>query len=197
MAIAFEAATEKAKQFLQDQRYSEGRDLYNAKVFRGTLLSDYSSRFFMNPAVRAAILNSYLDDFQGEAGELAEETLRHALASMIEAGEPMPEDLRMIAAEFLRGTAPRPRRKTGRKEISYLHSRIVWAILQLKAEGMQVTRNDEPHVSSRNETSACDAVAKALRELGLSPGSFAGVKRIWLEERSFIEIAWKVEQKLI
>jgi hypothetical protein len=191
MAIAFEAATEKAKQFLQDQRFSEGRDLYNAKDYRGTLLSDYSSRFFMDPAVRAAILNAYLDDFQGKAGELAEETLRHALASMIEAGEPMPEDLRMIAAEFLRGTAPRPRRKTGRKEISYLHSRIVWTIILLKAEGMSVTRND-----ASEPESACDAVAAALKDLRLRPTTYAAVKRIWLADHSFIEAAANV-QKLI
>lgn len=197
MAIAFEAAKEKAKQFLQDERYSEGRDLYNAQVYHVSLLADYFSRFFRNPAVRTAILNAYLDDFQGEGGEEAEGVLRYSLAFMIEAREPMPEHLRMVAAEFLRGTAPRPKRKTGRKALSYLHSRIVWAILQLKAEGMQVTRNDQPNVSSTNETSACDAVAKALRELGLRPGSFAGVKRIWLEERSLIEIAWNVEQKLI
>ena len=181
VAIKYPQAVEKAKQFLLQERCSEGRDLYDGGEAEARLIADIATSLFMMPS---AVLEACRHSVRGQ------ELLRYALALKIEAGEPIPEEFRVLAANFLRGTAPQKNRKTGRKEAWFLHSRIVWAIILLKAEGMSATRNDES-----DPESACDAVAAALKELELRPTTFAGVKRIWLAERPLIETAWSVEQK--
>jgi hypothetical protein len=182
MPIAFKEAIAEAKQFLQDQRHSEGRDLYDGSEMEALLIGRISENLFMMPA---AALEAFKHSARGQ------EFLRHALALKIEAGEPIPIEFRELAAGFLRGTAPRNNRKTGRKDATFLHSRIAWAVMHLKAEGMYATRNDESEPQS-----ACDAVAAALSELGLSPKTYAGVKGVWLKGRSLVETFWSIETAL-
>lgn len=181
MAIAYNEAIAVAKQFLQDERHSEGRDLYDGREIEALLITNIAAKLFTMPS---AVREACRDDALGQ------EVLRHALASKVEAGEPIPEEFRELAAGFLRGAPPRNNRKTGRKDATFLHSRIVWAIIHLKTEGMKATRND----ASELRESACDAVAAALKELKLRPASYLSVKRIWLAERSFIEAAWSVQK---
>jgi hypothetical protein len=175
MPIAFKEAIAEAKQFLQDQRHSEGRDLYDGREMEALLIGRISENLFMMPA---AALEACKHSARGQ------EFLRHALALKIEAGEPIPIEFRELAAGFLRGTAPQPKRNAGRKESWFLHSRIAWAVMHLKAEGMKATRTDD----SKRKESACDAVAAALGELKLSSITYGQVKRIYLEKRSLIEV---------
>ena len=50
------------------------------------------------------------------------------------------------------------------------------AVLIRVDDGMTATRND-----ASEATSACDAVADAMKELELEPADFYSVKRIWLD----------------
>jgi hypothetical protein len=54
---------------------------------------------------------------------------------------------------------------------------------------LTATRND-----TSKHVSACDAVAEALRQLGLKPLSFNGVKRIWLDGRWIVAVARQFDE---
>lgn len=87
----------------------------------------------------------------------------------------MPTEARDWLLKVLRDEIQRPKAKAGRKPKDWTYVLIWAAILSRVNEGMVATRND-----ASEPTSACDAVAKALAELNLTPSTFDGVKRIWL-----------------
>lgn len=88
----------------------------------------------------------------------------------------MRDDIRAWLIDYLRGNAPRPKGKAGALDKRALHQRIHIVVAGLVLDGMNATRND-----ASEPTSACDAVADALAELGLEPATFHGVKRVWLD----------------
>lgn len=98
-----------------------------------------------------------------------------AIAHALELGEPLPTEALEWIVQYLRGKVNRPKAKSGRKSEYWFHALIWLAVGSLANDGMTATRNDESPA-----TSACDAVANALAELGLEPTTFHGVKRIWL-----------------
>jgi hypothetical protein len=102
--------------------------------------------------------------------------LRLGIAHLLEQGEELPPEALTWLVRHLRGEVTRPKAGSGAKTQVFLHTQICTAVLTLVHEyGMKATRND-----SSEATSACDAVADALAELGLKPTTFHGVKRIWL-----------------
>lgn len=101
--------------------------------------------------------------------------LRHLVAAALERGETLHPVVTEWLTSYLRGeivepkTAGRPKR-----ESTAIDGAIRRAVETLVAKGMTATRSDtSPH------TSACDAVAKAMLELGLTPSSYGQVARIW------------------
>ena len=128
----------------------------------------------------------YLSKFaKGDASE--NDIARRILAGMVKYGEPLSSELRELAAAFIRGEGPTPVRNAGRKTNPFLRTRIAMAVaILVHVHGLTATRND----GSSQTTSACDAVADALRELELTPKEFNGVKQIWLEYRQsiFVEL---------
>ena len=103
------------------------------------------------------------------------DALRLGIARSLEQGEELhPEALKWLL-QHLRGEVNRPKARAGAKSGFWLHSLIWMAVGTRVLDGMKATRND-----ASEPTSACDAVAEALVELGLEPTTFYGVKRIWL-----------------
>lgn len=103
------------------------------------------------------------------------DALRLGIAHSLERGEELPPEARQWLVRHLRGEATRPKAPAGRKNEFWLHMFIWMAVGNRVMDGMTATRND-----ASEATSACDAVADALVELGLEPATFHGVKRIWL-----------------
>ena len=100
-------------------------------------------------------------------------------ATYVETGIFMPETLAKWAAAVLRGEQKRPVRRGKFAEGTGLRNIHIWEVARILVKrGMTATRND---VSPA--TSACDAVAEALKQMEESPSSYASVKRIWNEFR--------------
>jgi enoyl-CoA hydratase/carnithine racemase len=103
------------------------------------------------------------------------DVLRLGVAHSLEQGEELPPEALQWLVRYLHGDLTRPKARAGRKDEYWLHQ-VIWMAVTIRVdEGMTATRNDE----SRSP-SACDAVADALKELGLEPTTFHSVKRIWL-----------------
>lgn len=105
-------------------------------------------------------------------------------ARFVERGDPLPDALRLWAIEALKGkkapSTPRNQRK-GIKNEDWWHKFYVWsAVLDLVELGMRPTRN-----AASEPVSACDAVASAMRELGLNPMSYSGVYEVWNTYQGF------------
>lgn len=107
------------------------------------------------------------------------DALRFGSATHLYLGNSLPVAVRHWLAEYLQGKKKRPRRASGRGSSIGWHINIAVAVDILVGAGMTATRN----VTS-DETSACDAVACALSELGQTPNSFTRVKKIWGEIKS-------------
>ena len=111
-----------------------------------------------------------------EVHEGSFDVLRFGIAHSLEQGEVLPSEALTWLVRHLRGEVTRPKAGAGAKKQVFLHTQIWVAVLTLVHEyRMKATRND-----ASEATSACDAVADALAELGLKPTTFHGVKRIWL-----------------
>jgi enoyl-CoA hydratase/carnithine racemase len=104
------------------------------------------------------------------------DALRLGVAYALEQGEELPPEVLQWLVRHLRGKAARPKARAGAKSVLWLHI-IIWnSVGNFVSDGMKATRND-----ASEPTSACDAVADALVELGLEPATFHSVKRIWLQ----------------
>ena len=170
--LSYPEAVELAKWFLNSQRFEDGRDLYDGKVNYQITIERISEM----------LLHNYPDTLIENDDPLPRDILRDALAAFVESGRPIPKKFRQHAAVFMRGEKG-PNRKAGIKEKPYLQSRIVWAVAWLTHEGLTAMRND-----ASAKTSACDAVAEALAQLDLSPITFSGVKRIWLDGKWLVSV---------
>ena len=104
------------------------------------------------------------------------DSLRFGAAVLLFLDQDLPSVIRLWVSEYLQGKKERPSDASGRGSSIGWHIRIAMAVKLLVHSGMKATRND-----ASKKTSACDAVAQALSELGASPNSFARVKKIWLE----------------
>lgn len=104
------------------------------------------------------------------------ETLRLGIADQLEANKNLHPKLVVWLIGYLRAEYGPVKGKPGRREASRLHRIVVDAIQELVDSGWKATRNDE----TSSPTSACDILAEALRDSGLTPTTFKGVKGIWL-----------------
>lgn len=192
----FAAAVAQAKGFIETYRLKNGRDIAISSGYESHLadrvgrLTAYSALFGFD----GSILSGESGDFSAERAQavwddgvdsLIEgakyehstfQALKLGLAAEIESGREIPPRLRKWLIGYLRGEIEVPAARAGRIKSTGLHSLVAHAVADLVESGMTATRNE----ASAPE-SACDAVASALAELGLSPITFAGVKRIWLD----------------
>jgi hypothetical protein len=97
--------------------------------------------------------------------------------SYLENGILIAKTLAKWAAAVLRGEKKRPVRHGKCAEGTLLRNINIREVTRILVKrGMTATRND---VSPA--TSACDAVAEALKQMEESPSSYASVKRVWNE----------------
>lgn len=203
----FRIAVEWAKQAIQQERYVDGWDIATASGWESHL--NERAGHLVRYNVTSGYPNVLFSDDPGEfseerakqnwdanVAELLSEvsTSRRAfeaailgLASAIEEGAEIHPALRPFLAKVLRGHFRPPSQKAGRGESTGLHTIIVNLIADMAFAGWQPLRND---VSS--PISACDVMAIALRELSLSPITYAGVKRIWTQrDREMVQFRFR------
>ena len=103
------------------------------------------------------------------------QALKLGVAYSIENGLDLPKTVKAWLASYLRDEIAPPKKAAGSKSKLDIHLSIYSAVGILVASGMTATRNDQGP-----STSACDAVAEAMAELGLKPATFHGVKGVWM-----------------
>ena len=97
------------------------------------------------------------------------------LAYELENGRNIPAEARLWLAQYLRGEIKPPNQKRGRKNNPGLEVLIYFAVEGGVGRGLTATRND----ATKQNHSACDAVARALGEMRLPYANFDSVKDIW------------------
>lgn len=181
--ISFREAVDMAKEALSKPRYDEaGNDLYTRAGLNRSI-ANKTAHFLHGPRFLTDLSgNSVIVDYT-QSVELSDPELFEAycemLAQKVEAGESIPVKFRELVAGLVRRDYKVPHKKTGTGS-GILHSCIAEAVAGLVKFGLTETRN----YTNVNGASACDAVAVALGELGLSPLTHSGVKGIWLKKRN-------------
>jgi len=104
------------------------------------------------------------------------DAIRFGIALHLRIEKELPQIILDWLIEHLQGKTKRPRKAAGRGISLGLHITVAHVVRVLVDRGMHATRN-----AASPATSACDAVAKALSELGMTPNSFEGVKAVWLK----------------
>jgi hypothetical protein len=164
MTIEFTEAVRRSKKLIESglegkfRQHSSGE--FQLRTMGGSMLRKDPAR----------LLNWAAGDAEGF------DALRFAVADALEQGEQLPAEIREWLLKYLRGETLRPKGVAGRKGEDWLHQLIYMAVLCRIDDGMTATRNDESP-----KTSACDAVAEAMSEIGREPATFHGVKRVWLD----------------
>ena len=142
-------------------------------------MAAHASGQFMATTLGASMLRNKPDELLAWAKSNADgfDALCLGVAHAVERGfdEELTQEIRKWLAGILRGEVQRPKARAGRGSGGWLHHLIWIAVSSRVGDGMSATRND-----ASEPTSACDAVAEALAELGLEPATFHGVKRVWL-----------------
>lgn len=165
-------------------RYTEAVAHARQKIHAGldsdpiwSMIRERSAAQAIKIAADAGDLALILDWAEGDAAGF--DALKEGICFSLERGEALHPDIVQWLLKYLRGEVSRPASKSGAKKAEWWSLRICLAVNELVEAGLSCMRNDvsEP-------TSACDAVADALAELGLSPTSYASVKRIWLATRA-------------
>jgi hypothetical protein len=104
------------------------------------------------------------------------DALRFGIAHSLRANLDIPWDAKVWLAEYLTDQRTRPISTAGRKSLVARDIQVWLAVRYLVDKGMFATRS-----LSSPATSACDAVAAALKQLGETPQSYLGVKNKWRE----------------
>ena len=189
--LEFREAVEMARWYLLHERYDENlRDLYDRQVAEAASIAQIAPMFSKQLAIGGLSGgNVQTLNFPNDldiSNPLHFDVMREVIAKKIETCASLEQIERSLAMELIKGRIERPSKKAGNKEATFLHSRIVWAVAWLQAEGLTAMRSDETRSDETKGASACDAVATALGELGLAPLTFSGVKRIWVERHSLL-----------
>ena len=111
------------------------------------------------------------------------EGLKRGVAHALERSDVVPPSVQDWLVKYLRSEFDPPAKSVGAEKATQLHVAIYTAITFLLLEGMKATRAD--HGSAT--TSACDAVAEAMKDLGLKPATFSGVKRVWFDMQNYFD----------
>ncbi|MET4100626.1 hypothetical protein ABIE58_000037 [Roseovarius sp. MBR-78] len=143
----------------------------------GEKFEDHKSGRHFNMSMGVTLIRSKPDKLLAwaKADPAGFEALRLGVAHALEHGEDFAPEIHDWLVQFLRGEADRPKASAGRHGNHWLHQLIMMVVYALVSQGMTATRND-----ASEPTSACDAMADALSELGMEPATFHGVKRVWL-----------------
>lgn len=104
------------------------------------------------------------------------DALRYGAAQLIAIGQDMSPSIRFWVTKYLHGKIERPLTGPGSKGKDGLHAEIFFMVSRLVELGLISTRND-----ASAPLSACDAVADAIKVLGMKPNSYDRVKVIYRE----------------
>lgn len=102
--------------------------------------------------------------------------LRYGLAQSLALKQDIPDAARMWLVDYVLGRIEEPMRPSGRKKSSTKNAMIFLAVKTVERQGLARFRGDYD-----TPTSGCDAVAVALRELGMTPTSYSQVKKIFTQ----------------
>lgn len=169
---SYQEAVERARKFLESWMAGNSQGLAAGKN-----LADACDWRAMNSEVLGGAM---LRNRPGELVAWAKadrdgwDALRLGVANALERGEEIPPEAAEWLALILRGEIERPHGTPGTHDSEGLHTAIFIAVHSLVRSGMYATRND-----ASPATSACDAVADAMSEIGLRPATFHGVKKVW------------------
>lgn len=118
------------------------------------------------------------------------EVLQRVTAYYVERGRVLPEPLQIWAAGILRSSVPEPPKKAGRPKG---RSGMQRAILDLVETITKETDLKPTRGNYSQPRSACDAIAEAFRQIGMTPNSFGGVRDAYEAEKRRIR---EEDQKL-
>lgn len=184
----YRQAVEWSKGYISERRIVGSHDIATPKghqnetsKFVGELLAGLPS--FLDPSYKAGqVTNSSISDEavlsllkNASVKPMFFDAIRFGIANQLDTDGELHPLLREWLINYLRGNIVPPKGAAGRLEESGLHRIISDAIEILVDEGWTATRNDE----SLSQTSACDVLADALKEMSLAPITFAGVKKVW------------------
>ncbi|NHM17657.1 hypothetical protein [Tritonibacter mobilis] len=173
---SYQEAVQRARKFLESWMAGNGHGLTAGKN-----LADARDWQAMNSEVLgAAMLRKKPGDLVAWAKADREgwDALRLGVASALERGDEIPPEAAKWLALNLRGAIERPLGNPGTHDAEGLHIAIYMAVHMLVQSGMDASRND-----ASASTSACDAVADVMAEIGLKPATFGGVKKVWLKRK--------------
>lgn len=103
------------------------------------------------------------------------DALRFGIAKTIYLEQALPAIARAWLARYLQGQIEEPIRRDGRRRNPDKEAMIYIAVRTIAEDGLPIYRKH-----SNSNSSVLEAVAAALRHLGLTPTSYDGVKRIYL-----------------
>jgi hypothetical protein len=166
MAIEFDDAVQFAKTMIQEQ-LQRSKTLPTGQDHAVGLASNYW--FSADPKGMTR---------QAEHDAIAFDALRLGISARLEMGKELPQPVCDWLVRYLRYEVGPPKGKSGPNQHRDLHFAIWFTVEELVDLGMTASRNDSNQDEYGKGKSACDAVAKALEELELSPTSYFTVKRI-------------------
>lgn len=183
--MIFDDAVGQATTFIQSFRFESGFDVFDKAQVDDAEARQLAERV-ASPFVdfqkfnKALSWNAFYESAirEAETDRFAFNLLRYVSAKYIESGGAPPPPIRFWLSDFLNGLRVEPPRKRGRPTGEVHHFVVRQAVRLLVDAGLQATRNDERR---GNNDTACDAVAKAMSNLKLTPSSYSKVKRIWLD----------------
>lgn len=171
--MAFAAAVQRSKEFIQSalERESAPRNPKDIEWSEGVVrvLGERAFRKRLGKLQAWAVSDATAFDI-----------VRGTVANILDRGEELPLEARDWLVKYLRGEVIRPNEKRGRKSEFRMHLLIFKVVKSLVNEGMNMTRNP-----GSPSTSACDAVARALKELQLTPTTHDGVRKIYTSFRGY------------
>lgn len=167
----FDEAVDYSKEYLGERKDILERD--SAIDFWATAVAaNMTTTPPLTPVVERA---EHLFEFVGKLKDhWANEARKRIVLALIDEGVPLPVSMRdWHRQEMLRANAVRkPKRESWKGK----HFAICFCVKHLVDNGVGLSRNQTTEASS-----AFDAVAEAMRSLGLAPNSASGIKDIWYE----------------
>lgn len=97
-------------------------------------------------------------------------------ASALLNGDELPDWAVLWLADFLEGKQTVPSAPRGVRSLKSLHHTVCILVDSLVEAGWTALRNDETEIEC-----ACDVLAAALKQSGLQPATFEGVKRLYVK----------------
>ncbi len=175
--ITFTQAVEYAKKYLtaskQSSTHSPSAPTDDRHMQNMVLQSVGVHRIQTDPDVIVKESRRNPDAFDG---------LRFGVAALLSVGKQLPPIVHQWLIEYLLGKREEPIKRTGRHKKLSNEGIVIDLVQRLVMKGLTASRNDDVPDGESKE-SACDAVARAMSELGLTPASYRGIYDIWRKRK--------------